>query len=127
MNRNGLKENQMAAIVALLAGEGFASAARTAGVNISTLRNWRRQDKIFKEELRKQRDEIMSQTRSKISDSAIKSVKVLKELRDDPEGNEGVRYKCAAKLLDLSLQVCDIYELQNEIEDLKEKLGLDSE
>ncbi len=122
-NNKELNPAQLTAIAQLILGANYSDAATAAGVNVATLRNWRRNDPVFSAELAQQKKEVMSQSMGKLTDQAGKSIETLIEIRDNKEGSQGLRFKAASKLLDLALHVSTVEELQSEIDRLNRRLN----
>ena len=89
MDRNGpqfppeLSDRQVSALPYLAAAATNEEGARMAEINISTLSRWR-QDPVFRDELRRLREDAASLAFAELNGLALKGMATLSGLLDDP-------------------------------------------
>ena len=89
MNRNEqlfppeLSDKQVVALPYLAASTTNEEGARMAEISISTLRRWR-QDRTFRDELRRLREDAASLAHAELNGLALKSMATLTALLEDP-------------------------------------------
>lgn len=79
-----LTRRQILALPILATTPSRSQAARDAGISESTLYRWL-QDEDFRDELRRLTAEAAERTRQELEDLTLQSVKVLRELMEDPD------------------------------------------
>lgn len=89
MDRNGLQfppelsDRQVSALPYLAAATTNEEGARMAEISITTLKRWR-QDSVFRDELRRLREDAASLAHAELNGLALKSTAALASLLEDP-------------------------------------------
>lgn len=78
-----LSDRQVTALPYLATAPTRQAGARMAEINVSTLRRWQ-QDPVFRNELRRIREETASLAFAELNGLALKSMSALAELLEDP-------------------------------------------
>ncbi len=103
MDRNGpqfppeLSDRQVSALPYLAAAATNEEGARMAEISITTLKRWR-QDSVFRDELRRLREDAASLAHTELNGLALKSMGALASLLEDP--NPRVRAQAVRIALD---------------------------
>jgi transposase-like protein len=79
----------------------WSEIAERVGVHRTTLYDWRR-DPTWAGELRRIQRERRDAAARLVEADIPQNIRVLREIRDDKEANEGVRRQCARDLLELA-------------------------
>ena len=111
--KTGLSRRQKEAIPFLLGAKSVEEGCRNAGLSKATVFRWLRQD-LFKSELEKARQELISQALLRLKESVSKAVEGLISLMDSSQ--EGTRFRAYEKALDFFFK-------NRELEDLEGRLA----
>lgn len=115
-----LNAKQMAAIPLLASGNKVIEVARQVGVDDRTISRWKLQTE-FKEALSQAEDDIFNEAVSMLKRHAKDAVTTLIVLMGE-DTKDYVRCQAASKVLDASLQVAKIGELEKLLEQLEGNL-----
>lgn len=123
-----MTHRQERALQSLLECPTTAQAAQAAGVGVSTLRRWMKQDTAFMAAYRAAVSEILESTTRKAQRATGEAVDVLKKIMLDPDTPPGSRTQAADKILVHAARMTeqlDILERLSAIESAIEK-GVDT-
>ncbi len=97
-----LSDRQVSALPYLAAADTDTEGARMAEISISTLKRWRH-DPVFRDELRRRREDEASLARTELNGLALKSMEALAALLEDP--NPRVRAEAIRIALNVGIRV----------------------
>ncbi len=124
MNGNGkekLTEKQVRIIPFLLGAPSMEEACKQAKISKVTVYGWLKED-TFREELRKQRDEVVRRALEALQANVTKATKTLVKHLDSKHENISIR--AAESIIAYTQKVLEHDELERRIEALEEKLSL---
>ena len=107
-----LTRRQILALPILATTPSRSQAARETGISESTLYRWL-QDENFRDELGRLTAEAAERTRQELEDLTLQSVRVLRELMEDPDPM--VRLRAARAVAAMGLSVTATEELRKEL------------
>jgi hypothetical protein len=115
-----LTAKQEAAIAALLTADNLERAAEQAGVSVSTLKRWRK-DNSFRQAYAVARAEILERTTALLLDQTKYAVATLRKcLTSDKTAD---RIRAANAILSHSMKAMELNDLAERIAELENKLG----
>ena len=112
---------QQKALAALIRAPTRAAAAKEAGVGISTLRRWMREDANFAAAYKEALAELLEDARSQATQNLTRALDVLAEIMESGE-NSQVRITAARSALEYSLKLTEAVDVQQRLDALEEKL-----
>ncbi len=115
-----LTPKQERALVALLDCAEVKGAARTAGVNESTLWRWL-QSPEFQARYRAARRQLVETAIAQLQSDCTIAVRVLREVAEDKEAPASSRVAAAKTILDQSLSALELGDLAARIEQLEKQ------
>lgn len=127
MDRNGpqfppeLSDRQVSALPYLAAAATNEEGARMAEISITTLKRWR-QDSVFRDELRRLREDAASLAHTELNGLALKSMAALASLLEDP--NPRVRAQAVRITLDTGVKVGESARNTRRLNQLQKALTL---
>ena len=125
MNGNGVKETlsdrQFKVISHLLASSSIEEGCRQAKISKATVYGWLKEE-TFKDEIRRQREEIVTGALETLKANITKATGVFVGLLDSK--NESIRHRAAKDIIDFTQKALEHDELERRIEALEGKLGL---
>ena len=116
-----LSDRQVVALPYIAAAATNTEGARAADISLATLKRWR-QDPVFREELRRMRQETADLAHAELNGLALKSTAALAELLDDP--NPRIKTQAVRLALVLGVQVGQVRENQRRLRQLERALTL---
>ena len=115
-----LDDNRRAVLAAeLVAGRPYNEIAADLGVHRHTVRRWR-QDTELIGAVARARTEVLSGVVGALTTSALDSVRVIEEIRDDPEASNSDRMRAASTLLSESRAAHQTIEHEHRLADLED-------
>jgi hypothetical protein len=115
-----LSRRHESVIVALLAHPKIADAAKTAGVNESTV--WRlMQNEAFQRRYKQAQDEALNGALGSLQGAAIEAISTLREIATDGK-SETARTQAAKSILDYTFKVREQFGLEERIKQLEATL-----
>lgn len=111
------------AIAALIRAPTQAAAAKEAGVGISTLRRWLKEDKEFQSAYRETVAEILESTTRRAQTAAGEAVDVLRAIMKNTDEQAGPRVSAADKVLGYSLKLTEQLDILSRLEELEAAIG----
>ena len=127
MGRNGLlfppelSDRQVTALPYLAAATTNEEGARMAEISITTLKRWR-QDSVFRDELRRLREDAASLAHAELNGLALKSMATLTALLEDP--NPRVRTQAVRIALNVGARVGETAKNTRRLNQLQKALTL---
>lgn len=127
VDRNGpqfppeLSDRQVSALPYLAAAATNEEGARMAEISITTLKRWR-QDSVFRDELRRLREDAASLAHTELNGLALKSMAALASLLEDP--NPRVRAQAVRIALDTGVRVGETARNTRRLNQLQKALTL---
>ena len=125
MNGNGVKETlsdrQLKVISHLLASPSIEEGCRQAKISKATVYGWLKEE-TFKDEIRRQREEIVTGALETLKANITKATGVFVELLDSK--NESIRHRAAKDIIEFTQKALEHDGLERRIEALEGKLGL---
>jgi hypothetical protein len=109
---------QERAIVALLANSTIKRAAKSIGVDETTLWRWL-QDKDFHAAYRTARRESVSQAMARLQQASSEAVNTLREIVKDKGQPAPARVSAAKAILEFSIKAVEIEDLAQRVEELE--------
>ena len=109
----GLTRKQVEAIPHLVGARSLEEGCKKARVAKSTLYQWLK-DETFKNELERQRDEVIREALERLKASITRAVDGLIKLAEDKE--KGIRLRAIEKILDFFLKVKEVDEIEVRLE-----------
>jgi len=106
------------AIAALLSQRTIEGAAHVAGIGAKTLRRWLK-DPELQEEYRKARHEIVHQTIMCFQQNSPAAGTIILKLAADPKEPSGIRFKAAKFVVDTSINVTVIEDIEERLSNLE--------
>ena len=116
-----LSDRQVAALPYLAAATTNEEGARMAEISISTLTRWR-QDRTFREELRRLREDAASLAHAELNGLTLKSMATLAALLEDP--NPRVRTQAVRIALNVGVRVGETEKNGRRLNQLQKALTL---
>ncbi|MYK33911.1 MAG: hypothetical protein F4045_02020 [Chloroflexi bacterium] len=116
-----LSDRQVSALPYLAAAATNEEGARMAAISISTLTRWR-QDSVFRDELRRLREDAASLAHTELNGLALKSMAALTSLLEDP--NPRVRAQAVRIALDTGVRVGETARNTRRLNQLQKALTL---
>ena len=117
MNDNGmLTHRQRRVIPHLLAAPSTEEACRRARINKTTVYEWLKEES-FREELKRQRDEMIERALDSLKASVAKATETLVKLLDSDK--ETIRARAAENLIEFAQKAIEVEELEKRIEALE--------
>lgn len=116
-----LSDRQISALPYLAAATTNEEGARMAEISISTLTRWR-QDSVFRDELRRQREDAASLAHTELNGLALKSMATLAALLEDP--NPRVRAQAVRIALNVGVRVGETARNSRRLNQLQKALTL---
>lgn len=110
-------------ILAYLAANNIAIAARTAGINESTAHKWLKQEPV-KEALKAAQKQLFEQELSALMRIVSKAIETLDRNMDGEEVLPSSQIRAAQIVLEQSIGIYKMSELEKEIDELKRVLGM---
>ena len=98
------EKRQQKALVALMACKTRAEAAKTAGISLSTIRDYLA-DPTFREQLDSMLNEATDEAQRAAVGELLKSFRVLAAIRDDKSVSPTDRIRAAGKIIDSALRM----------------------
>ena len=121
VSQENLSDRQVAALPYVAAAATNTEGAQAADVSLATLKRWR-QDPVFRDELRRMRQDTANLAHAELNGLALKSTSALAELLDDP--NPRVRTQAVRLALVLGIKVGQTEENHRRIRQLEKALTL---
>ena len=112
---------QQKALAALIRAPTRAAAAKEAGVGVSTLRRWMREDEDFRGAYREALTELLEDASAQAMQNLTRALDVLAEVMATGE-NSQVRITAARSALEYSLKLTEAVDVQQRLDALEEKL-----
>jgi len=109
---------QMRAIAALLEGNSIENAAKLAGCSSMSVDRWIKL-KQFQAALSQGKASAFNLAATKLGNAFILSVDVLQTLMLDPETSTGYRIKCCDLILQNSIRVAEIQDMNDRLTSLE--------
>jgi hypothetical protein len=119
----GLDQDQAATLHAIMSAPTRKEAAHILGISESTLYR-RLRDPDLKAAYRAARHEALSDATTALQVTALAAVVALRELVTDRTINPHVRAVVARTVLDFAYKTDELENVEAEIEELKERLGI---
>ncbi|MXY59107.1 MAG: hypothetical protein F4Y96_01080 [Chloroflexi bacterium] len=116
-----LSDRQVSALPYLAAGATNEEGARMAEISITTLKRWR-QDPVFRDELRRLREDAASLAHTELNGLALKSMAALASLLED--SNPRVRAQAVRIALDTGVRVGETARNTRRLNQLQKALTL---
>ena len=117
-----LSPKQQRAIEALLTNPGVDAAARTAGINSSTLWRWLQQP-AFDQAYRDARSRLLEEAITALRSASLRAVRVLVEVMDNSNAADQTRVSAAKGILELTMRSRE-FELEERIRTLELAMGV---
>lgn len=111
-----LSTRQRDVILALADARTVAGAARQAGVSRSSVYNWLK-DEAFRAEVGRVRDLLFQEALDMVNGAMAKAVGKLVEQLD--HGSSSIRYKAAAEICRLGMEIRERAEIEAKLQDLE--------
>ena len=112
---------QEKALVALIRAPTRAAAAKEAGVGVSTLRRWLKEDQNFRAAYKAAMSEMMEDASAQAKQNLSKALGVLADVMENGE-NSQVRIAAARSALEYSLKLTDAVETSARLDALEEQI-----
>lgn len=119
---DALTAAQHRAVVALLTEPTLQEAAKTAGVNRSTIYRWL-QESDFQAAYREARRQAMRRATARLQEISSEAVEVLREVMGDKAQQGAARVGAARIVLDYAAKMTETEDLATSIEELKTMVG----
>ena len=116
-----LSDRQVSALPYLAAAATNTEGARLAEISVSTLTRWR-QDSVFRDELRRLREDAASLAHAELNGLALKSAAALADLLEDP--NPRVRTQAARIAIDAEIRLGESARNRRRLNQLQKALTL---
>lgn len=116
-----MTHRQERALQSLLECPTMAQAAQAAGVGVSSLRRWLKQDTEFIAAYREAVTEILESTTRKAQRAAGEAVDVLKEIMLDTDAQAGSRVSAADKLLNHAARLTETTDVLSRLSELEQR------
>ncbi|MDE2838036.1 MAG: hypothetical protein OXL97_11100 [Chloroflexota bacterium] len=116
-----LSDRQVTALPYLAAAATNEEGARMAQISISTLTRWR-QDSVFRDELRRLREDAASLAHVELNGLALKSTAILANLLEDP--NPRVRTQAVRIAIDAEIKLGEAARNSRRLNQLQKALTL---
>lgn len=117
-----LRSKQRKALEVITAGGTVAQAAASAGVTETTIYNWKTED-AFKQALQDANSRILSDTVTALTVASVRAVEILIEVAEDTEAPPGTRVSAARAILDSTIKVRELYDLEQRIADIESRVA----
>ncbi|MDA1315473.1 MAG: hypothetical protein O2968_19260, partial [Acidobacteria bacterium] len=109
-------------ILALLVCRTFTAAAKTVGVDRTTVYRWIRQDKTFRRELSKARLQALAETTARLQRLAKTAVIQLSKIIKDDEAPAASRVSGIRTTLDFAYRAVELEELEVRLAEVEDAL-----
>ena len=116
-----LSDRQVVALPHIAAAATNAEGARAADISLATLKRWR-QDPVFREELRRMKQDTANLAHAELNGLALKSTSALAELLDDP--NPRVKTQAVRLALVLGIRIGEVAQNRRRLNQLEKALAL---
>ena len=117
-----LSSSQQEVIFALLVCRTFTAAAKTVGVDRTTVYRWIRQDKTFRRELSKARLQALAETTARLQRLAKTAVIQLSKIIKDDEAPAASRVSGIRTTLDFAYRAVELEELEVRLAEVEDAL-----
>ena len=114
-----MTQRQQKALAALIRAPTRAAAAEAAGVGVSTLRRWLKEDKAFQAAYREALSELLEDASAQAKGNLSRALDVLTEIMRKGE-NSQVRITAARSMLEYGLKLHDAAEVERRLSDLEQ-------
>jgi AcrR family transcriptional regulator len=114
-----LTAKQATVIPYLLAAPSFEEGCKRAGVSKTTAYTWLKEE-IFRQELRRQRDELIERALDSLKANVSKATETLVKLLDSE--SEPMQARAAEDIIEFAQKAFEHEELEKRIEALEERL-----
>lgn len=121
MSDNGaLTNRQLRVIPHLLAAPSVEEGCRNARVNKTTVYAWLKEEP-FREELRRQREEVVRAALETLKANTAKATETLVKLLDSDK--EGIQARAAEDIIEFTQKAIELEELERRIAAIEERQG----
>ena len=117
-----MTSRQQKALIALLNSPTRAAAAKEAGIGISTLRRWLREDAEFQSAYREAVAEILESTTRRAQTAAGEAVDVLRAIMKNTDEQAGPRVSAADKVLGYALRLAEQNDVLTRLAEIEAEL-----
>ena len=114
---------QQKAIAALIRAPTRAEAAKEAGVGVSTLRRWLKEDTEFKNAYREAVSEILEGATRKAQTAAGEAVDVLRDIMKNTGEQAAPRVSAADKVLGYALKLGEQLDLAQRMDEIERAIA----
>lgn len=121
MEPKRLTAKQVKAMEALLDGANVQGAADAAGVNRKTITRWL-QDKVFWKLYQVNSRASLELAARRLAGNLDGAVELLTSVMDDEDAPAGVRLRAAQQVIDGSLKLLEVADIQERLTALEERL-----
>lgn len=108
---------------ALIATPTLKDAAFSSGVSVKTLQRWL-DDPGFVNQVKAAQDEILEGTTRIVAAAASRAVATLQGIMEDAGNPSGARVSAARTLLDTSMRIFELQNIQRRLEAIERALNL---
>ncbi len=119
--KSTLTDRQCQAIPHLLAARSLEEGCRQAKISKATVYGWLKEE-TFKDEIRRQREEIVTGALETLKANITKATGVFVGLLDSK--NESIRHRAAKDIIEFTQKALEHDELERRLDALEAKLGL---
>lgn len=119
---SALRTNQRKALEVITAGGTVAQAAASAGVTETTIYNWKSEN-VFKQALQDANNRILADTVTALTVASVRAVEILIMVAEDADSPAGTRVSAARAILDSTIKVRELYDLEERITALESSLS----
>lgn len=116
-----LSAKQVKALEALLDGANIQTAAERAGVNRKTIGRWL-QDALFWKLYQVNSQRVLELAARRLTGNLDGAVELLTSVMDDEDAPPGVRLRAAQQVIDGSLKLLEVTDIQARLTALEERL-----
>ena len=110
------------ALAALIRAPTRAEAARAAGVGVSTLRRWMKEDAVFRAGYKAALTELLEDASAQSKKNLSRALDVLAEIMERGE-NSQVRISAARSALEYGLKLTEAVDIVTRLGELEKKLS----
>lgn len=118
---NELTPKQEKFLIALASSDSVEEASNKAGIHRNTAYKYLKDDS-FKEAKKRLRRGTMDVVSGRIQHEALESIRILTELRDNPDVSDHTRLQASKELLDKAYKSFEIDDLVTRVEELEESM-----
>lgn len=119
-----LQSNQRKALEAITAGATIEQAAAIADVTETTVYRWRSENANgFMDALQEANERILADTVTALTVASVQAVQILIEVASDEESPASVRVSAAKAILDSTIKVRELYDIERRISELENRLA----